>query len=525
MKQNKKQSSIEINDDFRKALQIMDNSKEHVFITGKAGTGKSTLLEYFRTITKKKVVVLAPTGVAALNVKGQTIHSFFKFKPNITLDQIRMNNKKNADKNTFFLELDTIIIDEISMVRADLLDCIDKFLRLNGPEQTKPFGGIQMIFIGDLYQLPPVVTRQERLLFSTAYSTPYFFSAHVFDQLEITLIELNKIYRQHDEEFIRILNAIRNNSIVSEDIDFLNQRFIPDYEPHPEKFFIHLTTTNIIADSVNNMQLGKIKNALFTFTGTIEGNFSQEYLPTLVNLQLKKGSQIMMLNNDIFSRWVNGSMGKIVDIELSQNGNNIETAIIIELSNGNLVTVLPYTWEIFNYSIQGGHLQSNTVGTFTQYPIMLAWAVTIHKSQGKTFDHVIIDIGKGTFAHGQIYVALSRCPSLNGLILRKPLNKKHIWMDYNVVKFLTRYQYKKAEQACSFEEKVTILQNAIAHGGQLRIVYLKPNDQKTERIILPEIVGEMEFNYVNYIGVKAFCFTRQEHRIFRVDRILELEPL
>jgi hypothetical protein len=198
---------------------------------------------------------------------------------------------------------------------------------------------------------------------------------------------------------------------------------------------------------------------------------------------------------------------------------------MVELSSGDVVAVLPYTWEIFQYSIKGEQLQSEAVGKFTQYPIMLAWAVTIHKSQGKTFDKVIVDIGKGTFAHGQLYVALSRCTTLEGLILKKPIHKKHIWMDYKVVKFLTRYQYGKAEQAFSLGEKIALIQQTIECGGRLRIVYLKPNDEKTERIIQPEIVGEMEFRNVNYIGVEAFCFTRREHRVFRVDRILELDVL
>ena len=524
-KSKPKKPVIEINAEFQQALNSMEQTNRHIFITGRAGTGKSTLLDYFRTITRKKVAVLAPTGVSALNVKGQTIHSFFKFKPNTTLDKIKKLYKDDDDNNTIYRRLDTIIIDEVSMVRADLLDCIDKFLGLNGPERNKPFGGIQMVFIGDLYQLPPVVTSEEKMLFATVYDTPYFFSARVFERLEMEFIELNKIYRQHDELFIKLLNAIRNNSVTDEDMELLNQRYIPDYEPPPGDFYIHLTTTNNIADTINNKQLEKLDGTLYTFTGIIEGNFGKEYLPTSVNLPLKIGSQVMLLNNDIFGRWVNGSVGKVSDIEITEDKKQIETAIMVELPNGDVVDVLPYTWEIFRYSINGGQLQSDAVGKFTQYPIMLAWAVTIHKSQGKTFDKVIIDIGKGTFAHGQLYVALSRCTTLEGLILKKPLRKNHIWMDYKVVKFLTRYQYGKAEQACSLTEKVALIQQTIERGGRLRIVYLKPSDEKTERIIQPKMVGEMEFHDVNYIGVEAFCFSRKQHRVFRVDRILKLETL
>lgn len=524
-KSKNKKPAIEINAEFQRALNLMEQTGRHIFITGRAGTGKSTLLEYFRTITGKNIAVLAPTGVSAVNVKGQTIHSFFRFKPNITLEKIKKLYKDDKDNNTIYSALDTIIIDEISMVRADLLDCIDKFLRLNGPQRKKPFGGIQMIFIGDLYQLPPVVTSEEKMLFSTVYDTPYFFSARVFEQLEIEFIELIKIYRQHDDLFIRLLNTIRNNSITDKDIELLNQHYIPDYEPPFDDFYIYLTTTNKIADTINNKQLAKLGGALYTFAGIIEGEFGKEYLPTSVNLQLKTGSQVMMLNNDIFGRWVNGSVGKILRIDMMDDKHQTDAAIMVELSNGDIVAVLPYTWEIFRYSVKSGQLQSDPVGKFTQYPIMLAWAVTIHKGQGKTFDKVIIDIGKGTFAHGQLYVALSRCTTLDGLILKKPILKKHIWMDYQIVKFLTGYQYNKAEQACSIGEKVAVIQQTINYSGRLRIIYLKPNDEKTERVIQPETVGEMEFHNVSYIGVKAFCFTRKEHRIFRVDRILELEVL
>jgi ATP-dependent exoDNAse (exonuclease V) alpha subunit len=519
-----KKTVIELNEQFRHTLDIMEHTDKNIFITGRAGTGKSTLLNYFRNTTKKRVVVLAPTGVAAINVKGQTIHSFFKFKPHVTLQKINpIPRERNT--TTVYQELDVIVIDEISMVRADLLDCVDKFLRLNGPNRNNTFGGIQMIFVGDLYQLPPVVTKDEKEILSSMYETPYFFSAHVFNHLEMEFIELQKIYRQHDEHFISLLNAIRNKSITNEGLELLNQRYIPDYEPALDDFYVHLTPTNELAERINCKQLDKLANAKYTFTGTIDGKFGKEYLPTAVNLEIKTGAQIMMLNNDASGRWVNGTIGKIADIEAMEKEGIIETVIIAELANGKMVEVSPYIWEIFRFFIKDGQLQSEVVGTFTQYPLMLAWALTIHKSQGKTFEKVIIDIGKGTFAHGQMYVALSRCTKLDGIILKKIIHKNHIWMDYKVMSFLTKYQYKKAEQICSSEEKIKIIRKAIKNNSALRIVYLKPNDEKTERIIEPANVGEMEYNNVKYIGVEAFCQKRKQNRVFRIDRILEIKEL
>ena len=512
---------IELNEQFRHALELMEHSDKNIFITGRAGTGKSTLLSYFRQITKKRVVVLAPTGVAALNVKGQTIHSFFGFKPNITPDNVKKIRFRN-DENNLYKNLDAIIIDEISMVRADLLDCVDQFLRLNGPRRSRPFGGIQMIFIGDLYQLPPVVTGGEKAAFSTFYETPYFYSARVFNSFEMEFIELEKIYRQHDEKFIELLNAIRNNSITEEELQLLNQRYSPDFEPSPEEFYVHLTTTNEMAEKINNRQLAKLKGRPYIFTGVIEGEFGNEYLPTAVELQVKAGAQVMMLNNDAEGRWVNGSIGKVVEIIQTRKG---EYVIIVELADGGIVEVTPYTWEIFRFFVEEGQLKSEVIGRFTQYPLMLAWAVTIHKSQGKTFNKVIIDIGRGTFAHGQVYVALSRCTTLDGIILKKPIHKKHIWMDWKVVDFLTKYQYKKAEQALPVRDKVKLIEQAIRNKAALQIVYLKPNDEKSRRVIWPEMVGEMEYRGKKYLGLRAFCTKRNEERVFRLDRILEVKEV
>ena len=518
-RKGREQPSIELNDRFRQALDMMEHTDRGVFITGRAGTGKSTLLSYFRNTTGKRVAVLAPTGVAALNVKGQTIHSFFGFKPNITLDRVR-RVRSGDDRKNIYKNLDAIVIDEISMVRADLLDCVDRFLRLNGPSGNSPFGGIQMIFFGDLYQLPPVIAGTEKVVLKSLYETGYFYSAKAFDSFEMEFIELEKVYRQHDEQFLNLLNSIRNNSIAEDGLELLNQRHMPQFEPPPNDFYVCLTTTNVLAEQINGQRLAKLEGRLYTLPASIEGEFGAKSLPTAIDLDVKVGAQIMMVNNDADGRWVNGSIGKITDITRDTNG---ETVLIAELAHGTNVEITPYTWEIFRFFVEGGQLQSEVTGKFKQYPLMLAWAVTIHKSQGKTFDKVVIDIGRGTFSHGQVYVALSRCTTLDGIVLKRPVLKKHIWTDYRVVDFLTKYQYEKAEQSYPVNDKVETIKRAIDNKSALQIVYLKPNDEKTRRIVRPETVGEMEYAGKKYLGMRAFCMKRNEERAFRIDRILEIE--
>lgn len=513
---------IELNAEFRKALDIAGKTDKNVFITGRAGTGKSTLLTYFRNNTKKKVVVLAPTGVAALNVKGQTIHSFFKFKPDITLQSVKKIYKK-GDKNNLYEKIDAIVIDEISMVRSDLLDCMEKSLRLNRGN-NQPFGGAQMIFIGDLYQLPPVVTGAEREIFRTHYKSQYFFDAYVFADLQMDFIELEKVYRQKDDSFIALLNAVRNNSATEEHLTQINKRYDPDYAPNTKSFAIYLTTTNDLADTINNAQLERLKGKEYKFEGSISGKFEMRSLPTELELSVKKGSQVMMLNNDSQGRWVNGTIGKIVDFEKDEEENEF---ILVEMTDGNIEAVAPYTWELFNFSFnqKTNSLTSETIGTFTQYPMRLAWAVTIHKSQGKTFNNIIIDLGRGTFVHGQLYVALSRCTSLEGITLRQEIGKKHIFMDWRVVKFVTRFQYQKSQNLLPLEEKTLLLEKAIKEKKKISMVYLKSNDEKSKRVIRPSRTGEMEFMNKKFFGVEAFDEKRQSERVFRIDRILQMEAV
>lgn len=512
-------NKIEINPEFKRALKLMEASTKNVFITGKAGTGKSTLLQYFREITKKKIVVLAPTGVAAVNISGQTIHSFFKFKPDITPDTVRrLSGEKSS---AIFKKLETIIIDEISMVRADLLDCIDKSLRINGPNSKKPFGGAQMIFIGDLYQLPPVVTYRERQLFRDHYQSPYFFSSKVFEKIDLEFVELEKIYRQKDQNFINLLNTIRNNSAGEAELALINQRLNPSFEPSINDFYIYLTPMNQAADLINQKRLQSLSGKNYRYTGSVNGDFKPSDLPTSVELDLKIGSQVMLLNNDSSGRWINGSIGQITKIKKDIPDDEIS----VKLTSGKLVKVKPYLWELFHFYFdqKNQRIESEIIGTFYQFPLKLAWALTIHKSQGKTFEKVIFDIDRGTFAAGQVYVALSRATSLEGVILKKPIAKKHLFIDWQIVKFLTRFQYAISEKNLSLNDKIELIQKVIKNRQTIEITYLKANDVKSRRQIIPKSIGQMKYLDKEYLGIEAFCLSRQEDRNFKVDRILEIK--
>jgi ATP-dependent exoDNAse (exonuclease V) alpha subunit len=376
-----------------------------------------------------------------------------------------------------------------------------------------------MVFIGDLYQLPPVVTGPERQAFDACYETPYFYSAKALQSFDMDLVELEKIYRQHDRDFIDLLNSIRNNSVTQPQLDQLNTRFKPDFEPEEDDFYIYLTTTNQMAKEINASRLALLETPLYSFSAQIQGEFGREYLPTAIDLEVKTGAQVMLLNNDTAGRWVNGSVGKITAIEPGEK----EEVITVELQDGNPEKVTPNTWEIFRFFIEDGKLCTEPIGSFRQYPLMLAWAVTIHKSQGKTFEKVIIDIGKGSFAHGQTYVALSRCTTLDGIILKKPILKKHIWSDYRIPNFLTRYQYDRAEASFPLDEKIALIKQAIENGDFLEMVYLKPNDEKSQRTVRPLAVGEMQYCGKSYPGMRAFCTLKKAERTFRVDRILALK--
>jgi len=445
---NKQKTKIEINPEFEQALKLLEDSDKNLFITGNAGTGKSTLLEYFKDSTKKKVAVLAPTGVAALNIEGQTIHSFFLIPPNITPDKV-LEHKLSEKRKKLISSLDMIIIDESSMLRADLLDCIDVSLRYHRQEDSLPFGGVQMVFIGDLYQLPPVVAgAEEKELFRSYYNSPYFFSAKSIEDLEFTFLELEKIYRQTDNDFISLLNKVRNNTVTFQDLTILNQRHDPQCDNVKGKdLVITLTTTNAAADEKNAAELEKLNVSQETFFGEVDGDFSKRSLPTQMELELKEGAQVMLLNNDSAGRWVNGSIGKINKIEFDDM--EMDDVLTVKLNTGKTVKIAKHSWRIHKYFFneETQKLDTEIVGSFTQFPLRLAWAVTIHKSQGKTFDKVIIDIGRGTFAHGQIYVALSRCTSLEGITLKKPIQKRHIWTDHKINQFFKNLRQGRSHRS------------------------------------------------------------------------------
>ena len=412
----------------------MNETDDHIFLSGRAGTGKSTLLKYFRKHTKKKHVVLAPTGVAALNVKGQTVHSFFGFHPAI---QPKLVRKARPDAINFFKAIETVVIDEISMVRADMLDCIDKALRLNRERPNDRFGGVQMIFIGDLFQLPPVVTREEAFRFETEYQSPYFFSAYVMGNLNINVIELQKVYRQQEEEFVELLENIRTRSLSENDINLWNERHDPYFDPRSEEGVIHLTTTNKMAKQRNDYELAQLHTKPWKLKARATGEIPDRRMPSEPTITIKEGARIMFTVNDPEKRWVNGSLGTIMRI----NKNSLQKFPVLEvqLEDGTEVEVKQHRWELFEYEHDsGGSFEEAVIGSFTQYPIALAWAVTIHKAQGKTFDRVLVDIGWGAFAHGQFYVALSRCTTFEGLVLLKPFRRKDVIIDDAVVDFMNK---------------------------------------------------------------------------------------
>ncbi|MCR4336212.1 MAG: AAA family ATPase [Candidatus Omnitrophica bacterium] len=512
--------NIHINDEFQKCFDLLETTPKNIFLTGKAGTGKSTFLQYFRSRTHKKTVVLAPTGVAALNVKGQTIHSFFNFRPDITLEtvpEVRFPSKYKK----IYRRLEMIIIDEVSMVRADLLDCIDAFLRLHGPDSKKPFGGIQMIFIGDLYQLPPVVRPDETKIFRTVYPSPYFFSARVLQEYLLDVVEFETPYRQQDEQFLEILNRIRTNQLEQHHLVTLNSRYQANMTPPENEMYIYLTTTNKLADKINNECLNNLKEELFTYEGSIDGDFDSKNLPNHQNLDLKIGAQVMLLNNDSDNRWINGSIGKVVDF-LDVGYRNM--VVQVELTDGKKVEVEPFTWEIFKfyYNEDTEAVDSQVVGSFRQFPIKLAWAVTIHKSQGKTFDRVLIDLGNGAFCHGQLYVALSRCRTLEGIMLKRPVYTRDVLVDPTIPKFFLESQYRQADSSLPLEARQALIAQAIAKQQEIEITYLKENLQRAKRRIIPKAIRSIEYKGEKGLGVEAFCIERQAHWIFRLNCIVEI---
>ena len=424
-----------LNNDFQYVLDALDKTARSMFITGRAGTGKSTLLQLFRRTTSKKTAVLAPTGVAALNVQGQTIHSFFGFPPRIITPQEASRKVSRKDLLRLYRNLEVLIIDEISMVRADVLDGINRFLQANR-EDLRPFGGVQVVLFGDPFQLPPVVTSDpiESAYFRDYYETPYFFSAKVMQEpdLEMEMIELQKVYRQESRHFLRLLESVRLNEIDRDDLDDLNERWIPDFTD--TEGFITLSARNATADRINRIALEQLKSEEAVFLAEVKGQFDVALYPAEPALKLKKGAQVMFVKNDLEKQFVNGTIGKVTELSPKQ--------IIVQVQEENgktrKIDVTPLEWEIIRYKADAaGNIETESIGSFRQYPLRLAWAITIHKSQGKTFNQVLIDLGTGAFEHGQLYVALSRCRTLEGIVLRQPVRQGDIITDERVVEFFS----------------------------------------------------------------------------------------
>ncbi len=451
------------NPEFQNVWNLIQHTHQSVFLTGKAGTGKSTFLKYICANTVKKYVVLAPTGIAAVNVGGQTLHSFFKipFKPLIPGDpdysprKIRTTQRYPKDKVKLFRELELIIIDEISMVRADIIDFVDNVLKIFSGNMREPFGGKQLLFVGDIFQLEPVVTRDMKEILCRFYSQFFFFNARVFQQLGLIPIELRKIYRQTDGVFIAMLDRVRLGHSAPADMYQLNSRCNPQYKDDDE-FAITLATRRDTVDSINSTHMEALKTEQRVFTGEIEGIFPDNDLPTALELELKIGAQVIFIRNDKEGRWVNGTIGKI---------SSFTPKVTVELENGDQHMVEPEVWENMQYTYdeEEKKVKENILGSFKQFPIKPAWALTVHKSQGLTFNKVIIDFAGGAFSSGQTYVALSRCTSLEGITLLRPLSERDIIVNTAVVMFSRQFNNQAAVDDALNLEKANGLYRLASH--------------------------------------------------------------
>ena len=434
---------METNKELREAWEFVEHTGTSIFLTGKAGTGKTTFLKLVKEKSSKRIIVVAPTGVAAINAGGVTIHSFFQLPPTPYIPGTTIRDRYDfaKSKRRIIASLDMLVIDEISMVRADLLDAVDTVLR-RFRDRTQPFGGVQLLMIGDLQQLTPVVTAQDDEVLSRYYDTPYFFGSRALRQINYVTIQLTHVYRQQDPAFITVLNHVRDGNPTVGDMNRLNDRCNPAFIPRQEDGYIRLTTHNRLADSYNENELLKLPGKRYTFQAKVKGDFPAANYPADQNLVLKQGAQVMFIKNDpsMKHEYYNGKIGHVVAVD--------EKSITVKCpGDPNTIQVEQDVWENTKYAInpEKKTIEPQVAGTFTQYPLRLAWAITIHKSQGLTFEHAIIDAGF-SFAPGQVYVALSRCKSLEGIVLASRIGISSIFNDPRVTEYIS-HQQQKAEES------------------------------------------------------------------------------
>ena len=429
------------NPEFQSAWQLIQHTNRSIFLTGKAGTGKSTFLRYICKNTRKKYVILAPTGIAAVNVGGVTMHSFFKmpFKPllpddpDYTPKKIRKTLRFTKEKTNLIKNLDLIIIDEISMVRSDMIDYMDRVLRVYSGNMREPFGGKQLLLVGDIFQLEPVVTVDMKDILRRYYKNFFFYDAFAFSSIKLVPIELRKIYRQTDNTFVSLLDRVRDNHVTRQDIELINSRYDANYRGGNNAFNMTLATRRDTVDTINEAHMNAIDSKEYVFEGKIEGTFPTQNLPTSEKLIIKKGAQVIFIRNDKDYRWINGTLGRVSYVS--------DDTLRVELEDGNEYCVEPELWENMQYAYdeENKKVLENILGTFRQYPLKPAWALTVHKSQGLTFNNVIIDFTGGAFSSGQTYVALSRCTSLEGIVLLKPIDERDIIINPHVVDYSKRF--------------------------------------------------------------------------------------
>ena len=464
MQQITKMAKLEIhtldtdNREWQQALQIIQYTRRSLFLTGKAGTGKSTFLRHIAETTKKKHVILAPTGIAAINAGGQTLHSFFKlpFHPLLPNDSsysirnIRKTLKYSGELTKLLRELELIIIDEISMVRADIIDFIDKVLRIYCRNMREPFGGKQLLLVGDIFQLEPVIKEDEWRLMQPFYASAYFFAAKVWQEMQLVSIELRKVYRQSDSQFIGLLDRIRQNHATDADLQSINARVNQSSKQKENGFEITLATRRDTVDYINDLHLSELEGDSTIFKGHIKGDFPETSLPAPMELEIKPGAQVIFIKNDKEKRWVNGTLGVVIYID---EGEGIITVVD---EDGHEYDVEREVWENMRYTFNEKEqkIEEEMLGSFIQFPLRLAWAITVHKSQGLTFRHVKIDFsGGGAFAGGQTYVALSRCTSLEGITLEAPIRRSDIFVRAEVVAFANRYNDGQLIKQAIYESK------------------------------------------------------------------------